>query len=271
MKKNILLLFVLQFLFAPVMLYSQYETPSEPVRPTLKAAADLRKARALEAEGKLNEALAEYEKLLARKDLSRQTQEKIASRYEAINRKLVFEHQEGQTAEHITEYTVKPGDSLYVIARKHNTTVGMIKQMNEIKKDIIHPGMKLKIVTAPLSIRVDKSENMLLLYIKDKLIKHYRVATGKDNNTPVGTFKIVNKLVDPTWYHEGKVVPPNDPENILGTRWLGFDKAGYGIHGTTQPESIGTQASLGCIRMHNKEVEELYELVPTGTEVIISE
>ncbi|MBM3248214.1 MAG: L,D-transpeptidase, partial [Candidatus Omnitrophica bacterium] len=55
----------------------------------------------------------------------------------------------------------------------------------------------------------------------------------------------------------------------LGTRWMGFDIPEYGIHGTTEPESIGKQATKGCVRMINKDVEELYSILPVGTEVTI--
>ena len=64
---------------------------------------------------------------------------------------------------------------------------------------------------------------------------------------------------------------PDSPENILGTRWLGISYPGYGIHGTTIPESLGSQSTSGCIRMLNEEVEELYSIVPYGTEVEIKD
>ncbi|MFA5159906.1 MAG: L,D-transpeptidase family protein, partial [Candidatus Omnitrophota bacterium] len=168
-------------------------------------------------------------------------------------------------------YTVKSGDSLYVLARKNHTTVDFIKKINDLKSDNIYPRMKLKIHTAPFSIRIDKSKNVLVLYSNDEAVKKYSVATGKKNCTPVGEFKITDKLVHPTWFKTGAILPPGSPENALGARWMGFDKPGYGIHGTIEPKSIGTQASEGCIRMLNEEVEELYSLVPVGTKVIIQD
>ena len=168
-------------------------------------------------------------------------------------------------------YTVKPGDSLYVLARKYHTTVDFIKKINDLKSDNLYPKMKLKIYTSPFSIRIDKSRNVLVLYSNDEAVKKYSVATGKKNCTPVGEFKITDKLVHPTWFKTGAILPPGSPENALGTRWMGFDKPGYGIHGTIEPKSIGTQASEGCIRMLNEEVEELYSLVPVGTKVIIQD
>ena len=168
-------------------------------------------------------------------------------------------------------YVVKPGDSLYVIARKNHTTVDLIKKINGLKNDNIYPRMKLKIHTAPFSIRIDKSENVLSLYSNGEVVKKYSVATGKKNCTPVGDFKITDKLVNPTWFKTGAILPPGSPENALGSRWMGLDKPAYGIHGTIEPKSIGTQASEGCIRMLNEEVEELYSIVPVGTKVTIKD
>jgi hypothetical protein len=166
-------------------------------------------------------------------------------------------------------YKILPGDSLSKIAKKCNTTVELLKKSNGLSSDKIFAGDSLKVVKGVFSIHVDKSANTLELLLDGEHVKTYRVATGKDNCSPVGEFTIKNKLVDPTWFHAGVAVPPNSPENILGTRWMGFDISGYGIHGTTLPESIGTQSTSGCMRMHNVEVEELYALVPVGTKVTI--
>ena len=167
------------------------------------------------------------------------------------------------------EYIIQPLDNLTKISKQFNTTVDLIKKINNLASDKINPGRKLKIWTGKFSVLADKSQNILMLKCNDEIIKTYNVSTGLNNATPVGTFKITTKLVNPVWYKSGAVVPPDSPENILGTRWMGFDLEGYGIHGTTSPESIGTQATAGCVRMLNNEVEELYTFLPQGTEVTI--
>jgi len=167
------------------------------------------------------------------------------------------------------EYVIQPLDTLTKISRQFNTTIDLIKKINNLASDKISPGKKLKIWTGKFSVLADKSQNILMLKCNNEIIKTYNVSTGLNNSTPVGTFKITTKLVNPVWYKSGAVVPPESPENILGTRWLGFDLEGYGIHGTTSPESIGTQATAGCVRMLNNEVEELYTFLPQGTEVTI--
>lgn len=168
-----------------------------------------------------------------------------------------------------TSYTVQKGDTLSRIARKHGTTVELLAKKNRLAGPAIRAGAKLIVPTARISIAVDKSQNILTLKADGAIVKTYRVATGKDFSSPTGTFTIVNKIVDPPWYTTGAVIPPGSPKNILGTRWLGINKPGYGIHGTTDPASIGRQATAGCVRMKNADVEELYAIVPEGTEVVI--
>jgi lipoprotein-anchoring transpeptidase ErfK/SrfK len=166
-------------------------------------------------------------------------------------------------------YEIKPGDTLAKIAKEFKTNIDLIKKSNRFTDDRILPGRKIKIWTAGFSIVVDKSQNTLILKTDEEIIRTYIVSTGINNSTPTGNFKVINKLINPTWFKAGAVVPPGSPENILGSRWLGFNLAGYGIHGTTDPQSLGKQVTQGCIRMSNADVEELYVIIPVGIEVTI--
>ena len=169
-------------------------------------------------------------------------------------------------------YTVVKGDTLTKIAKKFSTTPDLIMKANNLKSSSIQIGKQLKLNTVKFSIVVDKSQNILTLKSGQDVIKTYHVSTGKNSCTPVGTFKIINKIVNPPWYKEpGVVIPAGDPKNVLGSRWMGISKPSYGIHGTTQPESIGQSVTEGCVRMRNAEVEELYVLVPEGVEVVITD
>ncbi|MGI6575186.1 MAG: L,D-transpeptidase family protein [bacterium] len=110
----------------------------------------------------------------------------------------------------------------------------------------------------------------LKYFVGGQLLKQYPIAVGKSNSpTPVGEFRILNKLINPTWHPPdgGEPVPPG-PSNPLGSRWMGF-APGYGIHGNNAPASIGASVSLGCVRMYNEDVEELFAQVPIGTPVTI--
>lgn len=191
----------------------------------------------------------------------------IQERLEALNIKILFSK---TITEDDIKYEVMPGDTLSGISKKFGTTIDLIKSANALKDDTIRLGSTLKISKLKYKIIVDKSQNILTLFSdKDRLIKTYKVSTGENNCTPTGTFTIVNKIKNPVWYTEGAIVPAESPDNILGSRWLGISEKGYGIHGTTAPEDLGKQATKGCVRMSNSEVEELYMIVPVGTEVTI--
>ncbi len=110
-------------------------------------------------------------------------------------------------------------------------------------------------------IVVSLEDRKLALVEDGKVKKIYTVAVGKPSTpSPVGTFTIERRVMNPTYSHDGRVVPPG-PGNPVGTRWMGLSIHGYGIHGTNEPKSIGKAASHGCIRMAKADLEELY---PTG-------
>ena len=169
------------------------------------------------------------------------------------------------------EYTIQPGDSINALAKKFGTTVDVIQKGNRVTGSVIRPGDRLRILTGKFSIQVSKKDNSLVLLMNDKFFKRYAVGTGEYGKTPVGSFIIRDRVPQPTWWKDGKAIPYGDTNNVLGTHWLALDVPGYGIHGTWQPDTIGKQASAGCIRLVNAEIEELFTLVPVGTPVTITE
>lgn len=123
-------------------------------------------------------------------------------------------------------------------------------------------------------IIINKAINRLAFYENGKLVKEFKVATGRSQElTPEGKFKIVNKIVNRPYYKEN--IPGGDPRNPLGNRWLGLNARGtwgttYAIHGNSNPASIGTYASSGCVRMYDEEVEWLFDHVQKNTTVFIT-
>ena len=110
-------------------------------------------------------------------------------------------------------------------------------------------------------------DRKLIVLEADRVVRTFPVAVGAAKSpTPTGSFEIVNRIVDPTWYTKGKIVGPG-PANPLGTRWMGLSVKGYGIHGTNVPSSIGKNASHGCIRLRKADVEALFEIVAVGDTV----
>ncbi len=122
--------------------------------------------------------------------------------------------------------------------------------------------------STPKRVIVVSLEDRKLALVEDgKVKKIYTVAVGKPSTpSPVGTFVIERRVVNPTYSHDGRVVPPG-PGNPVGTRWMGLSIRGYGIHGTNVPSSIGKAASHGCIRMGRADLEELFAQVEVGDTV----
>lgn len=175
-----------------------------------------------------------------------------------------------QTAQTIS-YEIKPGDSIGKLAKRYHTTAPLIRMANDLKSDVIRAGETLRIWEVPFNVLVNKSQNVLFLKSQEEVLKIYHVSTGKDNITPVGHFKIASKIEHPVWFKAGSApIPSESPENELGSRWMGFDiDPHYGIHGTVHPETIGKQVTAGCVRMRNGDVEELFNILPIGTTVVI--
>ncbi len=168
---------------------------------------------------------------------------------------------------------VNPGDTLDKLARRHGSTIELLRHINRLEGDMLRAGRRIKVPKGRFSVHVDKGDNRLELRLNGEYFKQYRVATGKGGNTPVGQFTIVNRIVHPEWWHPdgGAAIPYGDPRHKIGSHWLGWDQKGFGIHGTDEPESIGNPVSLGCVRLVNEEVAELYEMLPIGTRVFVQE
>ncbi len=237
------------------------EETSVPVNQLLAEAAKY------EAEGDKLKAKQAYDQIISNYpdyDKIEDVQEKLG----AVNIDLIFSP--AQMPQTIS-YEIVPGDSLGKLARKYNTTPQLIKRANGLKSDVIRTGEKLRMWTAPFNILINKSQNVLFLKSGEEVLKIYHVSTGKDNITPVGTFKIATKIEKPVWFRNGGTpIPSESPENELGSRWMGFDTdPHYGIHGTLHPESIGQQVTAGCVRLKNEDVEELFDIIPVGTVVVI--
>ena len=192
---------------------------------------------------------------------------RAAEMIDAVNRKVM-----NSTAP-ISEkerYVVRYGDTLGKLANRFHISVLSMMRINGLTSDRIHPRQTVMYLKGTWSIRVSKTQYLLMLYLDQKLYRIYNVGIGKDNRTPAGTFYITALQKDPAWQPSGKNIPFGDKDNILGTRWMKLTPAegtdtsleGYGIHGTTVPDTIGTSSSNGCVRLRNPEVEELFDFIP---------
>jgi len=129
--------------------------------------------------------------------------------------------------------------------------------------------------TQPTRLEIKLSRRQVTLYKGKSAIKSYRIAVGRRGwETPTGKFKVAQMYRDPAWMSPftGAVIPGGAPGNPLGRYWIGFwtnGKNWIGFHGTPSPSSVGKAVSHGCIRMYNKDIQELFKQVSVGTPVTV--
>ena len=179
------------------------------------------------------------------------------------------------------EVTVESGDSLISIRKRYLATrpearlcTGLIERSNRLS-GLLQPGQKLRIPSDAVRVLVDLEARWALYFLGDEVAAAWPVGIGRSGEaTPPGDYTAIEKTEKPTWMKVGQEpIPFGDPRNPLGTRWIGWAREGskttYGFHGTREPESIGKAASDGCVRFHNEDVEELFQILPEGTPILV--
>lgn len=128
----------------------------------------------------------------------------------------------------------------------------------------------------PPVLVVDRSARRVTVWSPRRKLGSFPIAVGQPAYpTPLGTFSVVSRQKNPTWTppnsewaQDAEPAPPG-PNNPLGTRWIGTSATGIGFHGTSNPSSVGTAASHGCMRMYRSDVERMFRMVRIGSPVHI--
>jgi hypothetical protein len=188
----------------------------------------------------------------------------LRERIDTLAQKIYFLN----SRHYMDAYEVQPGDTLQAIARQYDVSWQYLARLNRVDPRRVRAGQRLKVIKGPFSAIVDLSDFELTVHAHGYFVTRYPVGIGKDGSSPIGKFAVLEKLVDPTYYGPDGVVAHDDPANPLGERWIDIGNS-YGIHGTIDPASIGKSESQGCIRLHNDDVEAVYDLLSIGSEVVI--
>ena len=176
------------------------------------------------------------------------------------------------------EYVVEPNDSYWEICRKYrkrgiDAYQGWIADFNDKRNYNLRAGEKLRIPTAKLHLVAWREARLAALLVDGAPLRLYEVSMGlPESPTPVGEYTVDECLTEPMWYPpQGGSIPFGHPDNPLGVRWIGFkEDPKYAFHGTNSESTIGGFESHGCIRMHNADVTELFELIGPGAKVTIN-
>jgi lipoprotein-anchoring transpeptidase ErfK/SrfK len=267
--------------------------PAATEQPSTSAPASGADSGAMSAAGTmaLDEAIAMVERdpVRARAQLTRLLEGSALSTadrmrgYDAINRVnavLVFSNRVVNGDPYSLGYRIESGDSLARIAKaqKLDCDWRLVQRINGISNpNGLKVGQSVKLPKGAFHGEVRKSEYRLNMFIGEGpdrvMIASYPIGLGELNTTPTGAFIVrpKSKLIDPEWRNPrtGEFFQSNDPKNPIGERWIGLkgmephnkNFEGYGIHGTTDLDSIGQQRSMGCVRMRGNDVELVYEML----------
>ena len=238
-----------------------------PSTPQVQVTAELRSKL-----NKIDFLLDENDYLTAHRDLSTiywyepQFRSVIRERIEKTARAIYADKQ----PHFMDAYVVQQGDTLSEIAEQYKVPWRYLERLNRVSADRVRAGAKLKVIRGPFGAVVDLSDFEITIHSHGYYVASYKIGIGqKGQSTPLGEFKIGEKLENPTYYPQGEpVVSADDPSNPLGEYWLSIGD-GYGIHGTIEPNSIGKAASKGCIRMLSADIEQVFDMLSEGSTVLI--
>jgi lipoprotein-anchoring transpeptidase ErfK/SrfK len=261
-----------------------FAAPSGPV-PTLSQAKSMADA------GQILKARNAYNEALVSGKLSPADEKAAKAAIAEISKTLVFSPRRFPEDALQTTYVVKSGDRMAKIADQFDIPWELLCKINNLSDPRkMRAGQTLKIIKGPFHAVVTKSAFTLDIYLGapggpgSTYVTTFGVGLGKDDSTPTGTWEVKpqSKLRNPTYYstlEEGpRIIAADDPKNPLGEYWLGLTgvdghavgKESYGIHGTIEPDSIGKMSSLGCIRMLNENVAQVFDmLVETKSHVVV--
>ncbi len=168
-------------------------------------------------------------------------------------------------------YVVEQGEPLAQIARNHNVPWQYLARLNRTSPRAIRPGQKLKVIKGPFAAVINLSQHEVTIHAHGYFVKRYPIGIDKENRTPLGDFKVIEKLENPTYYKaNGTAMKANNPNSPLGKRWIDLGNS-YGIHGTARLNLTGQAKLKGCIRMLNKDVEEVFDFLGIGSVVKIQQ
>jgi hypothetical protein len=207
---------------------------------------------------------------------------------QSLSRRLVFSPQIVADDPFVRVHIVDSGEQLAGIVRDRSLDVDwrfILRINNMASERHLRAGQKLKLVTGPFHAVVDKSDYRMDLYMGSgdtaAYVTSLDVGLGAHDSTPLGLFRVRrdSKTVNPAWANPRtrEHFDRDDPGNPIGEYWIGLvgiddatrDMSGYGIHGTIDPDSISTQASMGCMRLRPDDIRLVFEMLTTASTVEI--
>lgn len=175
--------------------------------------------------------------------------------------------------QHLLErpHEVQPGETLEQIAGLYEVPWELLANINGIRDpQRLRTGEQLKVIRGPFNALVELDKFRLTLFVQGRYAGRFKVGIGKEWSTPEGEFEILNKVLNPAYYGTDAVIDQDDPNNPLGEYALDLGDNGKRdhllIHGTNDPQSIGRAESRGCIRLADRDIKDVFEILTMKTD-----
>lgn len=240
------------------------QVPPSPAEAMADEALAMMRDRPIEAQKRLSEAL--------RAGIDGPKGQEVRQALNVLADRIQLSTQTDPRDPFAKAYKVASGDTLIGIGQRHLIPYELVMRLNRLGSPSIMAGQVLKVLQGPVHVEIYKGRKELQVWLGEVCLRTYPIGIGAANKTPEGTFAVKSKMKNPPYQPQHKSRSEHRasgaPDNPLGSRWIDIGNH-YGIHGTIDPSSIGRDVSEGCIRMHNKDVEELYDMVTTATKVTI--
>jgi lipoprotein-anchoring transpeptidase ErfK/SrfK len=254
---------------------------------TASAATVLRQGMDLIADGRLVEGRRNLSELLFARsaELSPLDAQTVRDTLSSINKEMVFSPKLFPGDPLAEAYRVQPGDMLSRIASRAKVPYPFLERINRIDARRLQAGQTIKVINGPFHARVIKSDYRMDLYLREDggtpiYITSLPVGLGEADSTPLGEWIIEpgRKVKNPAWSNPrtGEFFAAGAANNPIGSYWLALrgitpeteNIRGYGIHGTIEPESVGRQMSMGCIRLRDEDIELVFNMLVEGDSTV---
>ena len=251
------------------------------------ASGDLKRGISMLRDGQPVEGRRLLSRLLYNGELDAGQARAVRDALSQVNERLVFSDHVRPNDPVAESYTIQSGDYLSTIAPRFGLTHQFVQRINGIEDARrIRVGQRIKLLKGPFHARIDKSDYRMDIVLHGPdgaplYVASYPVGLGEENSTPEGRWVVApdRKVTNPSWRNPrtGEYFKPDDPENPIGEYWIALkgidqntrDRQGYGIHGTIEPDSIGSQASMGCIRLRKQDVEQVFHMLVGGDSTVL--
>ncbi|MCA9100246.1 MAG: LysM peptidoglycan-binding domain-containing protein [Pirellulales bacterium] len=168
-------------------------------------------------------------------------------------------------------YVTREGDTLESVAGQFNVPARLLANVNAVSEtDPLPPGTELKVMTGPFAASLDLNSYRLTLWLGDRYAGRFNVGIGSEQPIEPREYVVETKITNPTYYGSELTIGKDDPTNPLGEYWIGLG-GNVGVHGTIDPHSVGAPAKEGCVRLSERDIEDVFHILSIGSHVIVHE